>query len=295
MNFAYKLLRRGASSNTLDFVSVKKLCDVLSKKRVVFFGEFHSEVKITAVCNEIVKALSSSSANRQREGRGDRVEEGISAASPQTCPAAKSSSSSGQTGGGGGGRGRLHVILEHFSLSMQDLLKRYQSDPNFHFDDLVREYEQIGTEGHSLDAYRPMLEFAKASSPDRVQLHGGFIPRPFASRLTKVQSSDEHQKLFAEIFEKDFLPPPPPRVPKTASPQIPGSAPASEQNSPSADSNRQQHDFDSTFFREPYEGQNLFEFKSTAAHWALFEHMMSGREVYSEEAARKCCAFLRVN
>eukprot|EP00536_Pseudo-nitzschia_multiseries_P008991 jgi/Psemu1/66787/estExt_Genemark1.C_2410033 len=74
---------------------------------------------------------------------------------------------------------KLHVILEHFSFDLQDLLDRYTAD-EIDFEQLVDEYYSLGEEGHHLEPYRDLLEDAKRQG---VQLHAGFLPRKYARML----------------------------------------------------------------------------------------------------------------
>jgi SAM-dependent methyltransferase/uncharacterized iron-regulated protein len=78
--------------------------------------------------------------------------------------------------------GKLHVIFEHFSFEMQGLLEDYQSR-RITFEEMVDKYKEIGTEGHNLGPYKPLLEHAKQKS--HVQLHAGFLPRTYARQLMK--------------------------------------------------------------------------------------------------------------
>jgi len=56
----------------------------------------------------------------------------------------------------------LHVILEHFSFDLQELLDRYM-DNEIDFDQLVDKYHETGEEGHDIEPYRYLLEDAKKS------------------------------------------------------------------------------------------------------------------------------------
>ena len=76
---------------------------------------------------------------------------------------------------------QLHVVLEHFSFDLQDLLDKFSRD-ELDFDQLVEKYHDIGEEGHKLEPYRDLLEDAKTQG---VRLHAGFIPRSYARMLMK--------------------------------------------------------------------------------------------------------------
>ena len=88
---------------------------------------------------------------------------------------------------------------------MNDLLQRYQQTP-LNFEEFVSAYREIGTEGHKLDTYKPMLEFCKRNSAN-IQLHGGFIPRPYAASYMKAASDEERIALYQTLSEeKAYLP-----------------------------------------------------------------------------------------
>ncbi|KAG7348360.1 arsenite S-adenosylmethyltransferase [Nitzschia inconspicua] len=76
---------------------------------------------------------------------------------------------------------QLHVILEHFSFDLQDVLDRYLDDET-DFDGLQEQYHAIGEEGHDLEPYRGLLEDAKQHG---IRLHAGFLPRKYARMLMK--------------------------------------------------------------------------------------------------------------
>ena len=79
--------------------------------------------------------------------------------------------------------GQLHIVLEHFSFEMQPLLNDYAVGAiDFHA--LLAGYDAIGTEGHDVPAYEPLLRLALEHS-GRVVLHGGFIPRTYARQLMR--------------------------------------------------------------------------------------------------------------
>jgi hypothetical protein len=78
---------------------------------------------------------------------------------------------------------QLHVVLEHFSFEMDDLLRGYQ-DGDLNFDQLLEGYRIIGTENHDLEPYRDLLEYAR-DHRDQIQLHAGFLPRTYARLLMR--------------------------------------------------------------------------------------------------------------
>lgn len=84
--------------------------------------------------------------------------------------------------------GKLHVIFEHFSFEMQEILEDYQSN-EITFEEMVDRYKDIGTEGHNLQPYKPLLEHAKQCEEGTVKLHAGFVPRTYARQLMKESES----------------------------------------------------------------------------------------------------------
>ena len=79
--------------------------------------------------------------------------------------------------------GVVHVVLEHFSFTMQPLLDEYMRG-SLSFRGLVDSYNADGTEGHDLEPYASLLDHAQRHA-DRVRLHAGFIPRSFARTLMR--------------------------------------------------------------------------------------------------------------
>jgi uncharacterized iron-regulated protein len=77
--------------------------------------------------------------------------------------------------------GTLHVVFEHFPFEMQEILEDYQAQ-KIPFDEMVVRYKQIGTEGHNLQPYKPLLEYIKEARGS-VKLHAGFLPRTYARQL----------------------------------------------------------------------------------------------------------------
>jgi arsenite methyltransferase len=76
---------------------------------------------------------------------------------------------------------QLHVILEHFSFDLQEILDQYLDDV-IDFEGLQQMYHSMGEEGHDLEPYRGLLEDAKHHG---IRLHAGFLPRKFARMLMK--------------------------------------------------------------------------------------------------------------
>jgi len=94
---------------------------------------------------------------------------------------------------------QLHVIMEHFSFEMQDLLEEYQAG-TLTIEEMVAKYHEIGTEGHDVMVYRPLLEHAKANK-DKIKLHAGFIPRTYAKTLVK----EGEEGAIKATIEKDYI------------------------------------------------------------------------------------------
>lgn len=98
-------------------------------------------------------------------------------------------------------KSRVHVVLEHFSFDMQDLLDEYREKTTSSvestyegeienrkaFEELVEKYHKIGTEGHDLVPYRELLEISHHHP--NVYFHAGFIPRTYARLLMKTSDT----------------------------------------------------------------------------------------------------------
>lgn len=163
MDFPYKLLTARPGALGRQFLSLSELFALASSKKIIWFGEFHSEQRISSLLEQLVTNLV------PNDGK------------------------------------RLHVVCEHFSFEMNSLLQRYQQTP-LTFEEFVMAYKEIGTEGHKLDTYKPMLEFCKQNSAN-IQLHGGFIPRPYAAAYMKAASDEERIALYRTLSEeKAYLP-----------------------------------------------------------------------------------------
>lgn len=76
---------------------------------------------------------------------------------------------------------QLHIVMEHFSFDMQSLLNDFIRQ-KLSFSEFKEKYRQIGSEGHDLESYQPLLEHM-AANHDRIQLHAGFLSRTFARQL----------------------------------------------------------------------------------------------------------------
>ena len=190
--FVHRILKSStasslAANSTSHRGAVQHLLDEIQNSKLLYFGEFHSESRIISFQTELVKEWSKRLASVQTKG---------------------------------GRPPRLHVIMEHFSVDMQDLLKRYQcinSGDNDNvsimsdnekalFEQLVDSYKDIGTEGHDLMPYSELLQFCRDTTTNgtthqgycEVMLHGGFIPRNHASRLNKECPDDDSKRLFFE-------------------------------------------------------------------------------------------------
>ncbi len=113
----------------------------ISKHRLVFLGEIHSMPPIIAFQRQVQAAMVQ-----------------------QTPPDST-----------------VHVVMEHFSFELQDLLDDY-CDGKLTFEELVKGYHERGEEGHKLEPYKELLEDARTQG---VRLHAGFLPRKYARMLLK--------------------------------------------------------------------------------------------------------------
>lgn len=196
-SFIHRILKSssGSSITKSHRGAVHRLVDEIEHAKLVYFGEFHSESRIVSFQTELVKEWSKRLA---------------------LTPAAAS----------GGRPPRLHLIMEHFSVDMQELLERYQSldagsdavsfpdDDIEAFEQLIDSYKNYGTEGHDLLPYSGLLQFCRETTSKskeghcEILLHGGFIPRNHAARLNKECPDDESKKLFFEEMSNEcgYLP-----------------------------------------------------------------------------------------
>jgi SAM-dependent methyltransferase len=203
--FIHRLLKSSTASSIKSSKDIahlgavtNNLLDEIQNAKLIYFGEFHSETRIISFQTELVKEWS------KRLGSA-------CAAGVATKP-------------------RLHLIMEHFSVDMQDLLNKYQcldsvddyggslpiSENQEAFDQLVASYKAIGTEGHDLLPYSDLLQFCRETTTKQsdgdscceVLLHGGFIPRNHAARLNKECPDEATKRLFFDEMSNDrgYLP-----------------------------------------------------------------------------------------
>jgi SAM-dependent methyltransferase len=124
------------------------LDEYVAPKRMVIMGEFHGAPPIIQLQTSIQETMA------------------------RSLEYPKTASSGAQ----------VRVLMEHFSVDMQGILNQYH-DGNLDIPGLMHAYDEIGTEGHNLTPYIPALESALHN--DRIQLHGGFIPRSYARILMR--------------------------------------------------------------------------------------------------------------
>jgi len=176
---------------------------------------------------------------------------------------------------------KYHVIWEHFSQDMEDLLKEYcipieKVENENLFEKLVLGYNDIGTEGHNLEPYKCILE--KLRKKDNVSLHGCFIPRPYASALNKLlkESNDEAittsaskiKTFFDDVMDKKYLPSP------TLLKQNQSSCDVSQTLLARAECAMNQILFSN---------KKTFELASSRAYFMLVQSLFSGRDVYNSK------------
>jgi hypothetical protein len=94
----------------------RRIPEAAFEKEMIWFSEFHSEPRIVALLNDTILSLLESMERRQRKRGKNRRQP------------------------------KLHVVMEHFSVEMQDLLDKFQTDPAFGYPELKKEYQEIGTE-----------------------------------------------------------------------------------------------------------------------------------------------------
>jgi len=202
MNFVHRIIKSSsASSSSQAGSTVQKLVRTeLQHAKLVYFGEFHGEPRIISFQTQLVMELARCYASI--------------AAINNTSSINKKADDDAPT---------LHLIMEHFSVDMQEILDRYQQtrqhkemrsdeEENKAFEELITAYNEYGTEGHNLHPYRELIQLCRESSERggskngcKVKLHGGFIPRNQAARLNKEAYATK-QEFFQEMSSKGYLP-----------------------------------------------------------------------------------------
>lgn len=137
--------------------------EMARQHRLIFFGEIHSQPSIVACQCALLQEMCMPSVKSQE-------------ISLSTLPSQSTTCDSSSI---------LHVVMEHFSFEMQSMLDSYLRDGTISsFDEFEAKYHEIGTEGHDLEAYRPLLEFARENST-KIRIHAGFLPRKYARILMR--------------------------------------------------------------------------------------------------------------
>jgi SAM-dependent methyltransferase len=215
----------------------------IGNAKLIYFGEIHSEQRITTFLAEMVRHWS--------EYLTTTTQNSSSSVSSSPAP-------------------RLHLIMEHFSVDMQPLLDKYangetdeEDDDDKAFDELKRSYrEDYGTEGHDLEPYRDLITFCRNTTKSKnsvddgsnssggctIHIHGGFIPRNHAGRLNKeCPTLDLKRQFFNEISTtREYLP-----------------------------------NEDNVMYEALFEDKMSFRLRGTKEHRMLIKSMMRGIEIYT--------------
>ena len=161
------------TTTTSRDVSTSAFLDRIAQCRLVFFGEIHSVPSIVNLQSLALERMAAEAAKLE---------------DPQDAQTKS---------------GTLHVIFEHFSFEMQELLDAYSKDDSScdAFDTLVQRYRAIGTEGHDLAPYAPLLALSKRLP--NVRLHAGFLPRTYARMLMQTRDPAATFQAARHWFERN--------------------------------------------------------------------------------------------
>ena len=113
------------------------LRDLTENRKLVYFGEIHSQ---PAIINLQLAVLQSLTEHAHRK------------------------------------HSKVHVFLEHFSINDQFLIDEYINNPSISEEDLEKKYHECSEEGHDIEKYFPIFQFAKENI-NTISLNGSFIPR----------------------------------------------------------------------------------------------------------------------
>lgn len=194
MRFAHRYLSRLREQDSCNFfLNEGKIVEKLRNEPIVFFGEIHSEPRVVECLRTVLRAMTTNSGGNSGSSSNNNDEN-------CTC-------------------NKLHIVMEHFSFEMQTLLDQHLNHTKnksemrreLNFIEFCKEYRAFDTENHDLSPYEDFFNDIVALGPDRVKVHGGFVPRPLASRLYQSYKHDKYEErkhVFEEIWEKDYLPKP---------------------------------------------------------------------------------------
>lgn len=256
------LLRRPPSSSLLSSASALASASAASSSvlpKLIWFGEFHSEERIIAFQNELLENLMNHHASSLSSSEVPSVEPVVAAAPstntkvttpPPPLPPPPPTTT-------------IHIVMEHFSIEMQNILDQFQTDPHYGFEELQASYTKIGTEGHNLNPYKSLLLQCKNQNTTKnnsntrknvqLKLYGGFIPRTIASSWYKATTLEEKQDIIHDCYQKDYLPKP----------------------STTDDHPRRMHD---AVFVDNLEDKFILE--GSQPHFRCIASMMSGEDLY---------------
>ena len=113
------------------------LRDLTENRKLVYFGEIHSQPSIINLQLAVLQSLAEQVQRKQS---------------------------------------KVHVFLEHFSINDQSLIDEYINNPAISEEDLEKKYHECSEEGHDIEKYFPIFQFAKENI-NTITLNGSFIPR----------------------------------------------------------------------------------------------------------------------
>lgn len=175
-NYFVDQFSNNSRSSNFGIIYPDGIHEIAKQNRLVFVGEIHSTPAIIAMQCALVEEMSQ-----------NRSPNGFKMGSSKTTTKAFSEEirSSEDIPSRVIKHPVVHVIMEHFSFEMQSVLDNYlRNRSTQNFEEFLATYHEIGTEGHDLIPYRPLLEFARDNA-DYVRVHAGFIPRYYARMLMK--------------------------------------------------------------------------------------------------------------
>lgn len=150
-------------------VKLKEFLEDISTSKIVILGEYHGETSIIQLQTHIQNKMAES------------LKPMISPILPSSIKSVSCDSSDQLSTFDSP---KVRVIMEHFSLDMQKILDDYQGG-SLTLCGLKNAYRNIGTEGHAIEKYFPVLEAARLDPMGRFHILGGFIPRTYARLLMK--------------------------------------------------------------------------------------------------------------
>ena len=170
-----RLLRRVGQSGQRFTGATEALHSEVQNAKVVFVGEDHEQAPVVDLQCSILQSMHEGAlASRQQAAASVSLAQSVSASDKTSKPI-------------------VHVVMEHFSQDMNDLLEMYQSgELSLHQLKHACD-EHWASQGFDIIKYAPLLEFCREEQAT-IKLHGGFLPRSHARDFMRAIAREDAEE-----------------------------------------------------------------------------------------------------